>query len=280
MDKDDKKDGNIFDRIFRENADPIFIPMVKYQLDMRIKRYKALTVKLPKTVEREMDFLYEVELEDGTVELLHLEFQTKGDANMIYRVGFYHGMAWFEYRKPIRHVVIYLGKGKTRMRTQLTDGEIFKGFDLININEMDTEMLLSSQVPEVILLAFLSDYPTKRREEILRLVIEQLKKYSTSKSELSRYLQQLTILARLRNFDNKAIQIVKDMPLLQDFDVTQDILYQEGREEGREEGIEIGQQGMVIHALEKGKTYEEIIDFTGLTWEEIERIDKERKKSE
>ena len=61
------------------------------------------------------------------------------------------------------------------------------------------------------------------------------------------------------------------MPLF--YDVKTDYLYKEGREEGREEERE----ELVIRALEKGKSYDEIIDFTELTWEEIERIDTKRK---
>jgi len=272
--KDDKpKDGgNLYDRIFSENSEHLFIPIVERKLGFKIKRYKVLPDKLTKTVEREVDFLYEIELEDGTVELLHLEFQTENDNRMVYRIGFYHGMVWYKYQKPIRHVVVYLGKGKASMRTQLTEEETYRGFDLVNVHELDTEVLLSSQVPEVILLAFLSNFEPQRKEAVLRLVIQQLKKYSSSKSELSRYLQQLTILAKLRNFDNEAIKIVRDMPLLHDIDIKDNILYQEGREEGIE--------SVVIFALNKGKNYDEIIDLTGLTRAEIEKIDQKRKNSQ
>jgi len=262
-----KHEGNVYDRIFKENAESLFIPIIESELDIKIKRYKILPEKLPKTVEREVDFLYEIELEDGTIELLHLEFQTENDNKMIYRIGFYHGLAWFKYQKPIRHVVIYLGKGKPKMRTQLTDDEVFSGFDLINVYQLNTETLLSSQVPEVILLAFLSDFEPERREAILRLTINRLKDSSKSKSELSKYMEQLIILARLRNFGKETIKIIRDMPVL--YDVETDYLYIEGREKGAED--------FVIRALEKGKSYDEIIDFTGLTFEEIEIIDTKRK---
>lgn len=236
---------------------------------MKIKSYKILTVKVPKTVEREMDFLYEIELEDGTSELLHLEFQTKNDNDMIYRMGFYHGLAWFKYRKPIRHAVIYLGKGKARMRTKLTEKEAFTDFDLISVNQLDTDVLLSSQVPEVILLAFLSDYPPEEREAILRLVIEGLKKHSASKSELSRYAQQLLMLSRLRNFEEQASKIIQDMPLL--YDIETDYLYKQGVEQGVEQ--------VAIRSLEEGLEYEFIKTITGLSLEQIAEIDEERKKS-
>ena len=270
-----KNKGNLYDRIFRENSESLFIPIIELELGFKIKRYKVLPDKMTRTVQREVDFLYEIELEDGTQLLLHLEFQTKNDKNMVYRVGFYHGMVSHKYQKPIRHVVVYLGKRKATMRTQLYEDEVYRGFDLINVREMDTNALLSSQVPEVILLAFLSDIKPEKKEAVLRLVIQQLKKYSSSKSELSRYLAQLTILAKLRNFDNEAVKIVKNMPLLHDYDtdITENILYKEGIEQG----IEIREEKLVIRFLEKGTPYQEIMDFMEMTREEVEAIDKKRK---
>lgn len=272
-DKKPKDKGNLYDRIFKENSEGLFIPITELELGFKIKHYKVLPDKMTRTVQREVDFLYEIELEDGTKLFLHLEFQTKNDKNMVYRVGFYHGMVSHKYQKPIRHVVVYLGEGKATMRTQLHEEEVYKGFDLINVRDMDTDMLLSSQVPEVILLAFLSNVKPEKREVVLRLVIRQLKKYSSSKSELSRYLAQLTILAKLRNFDDEAIKIIQSMPLLHDIDITENILYKEGIEKG----IEINQQNIVIRLLDKGIPYEEIIDLMEMTWEEVEAIDKKRK---
>jgi len=62
------------------------------------------------------------------------------------------------------------------------------------------------------------------------------------------------------------------MPLLHDTDITENILYQEGYEEGIKQGIE----SVVIFALNKGENYDEIIDLTGLTRAEIEKIDQKR----
>ncbi len=277
-----KREGNVFDRIFRENADPLFIPIIEEQLGKKIKSYKALPEKFQKTVEREVDFLYDVTFEDGTRRILHLEFQTEDDKQMIYRMGFYHGLAWYKYKTPIWHVVIYLGKGEAKMRTQLTPDEIFDGFDLINIHQLNTETLLSSQVPEIILLALLSDFEPQRIEAVLRLIIKKLKKVSRSKSDLSKYLQQLIILSRLRNFDEEATKIIEAMPVI--YDIETDYLYKrglgKGREEQRKEGLEKQRKQLeetVTRCLEQGLDYPVISAITGLTETEIKEIDEKRK---
>jgi len=55
-----KKQGNIYDRIFKENARELFLPLVEKRLGIKIVAYEALPEKLQKTTEREADFLYKV----------------------------------------------------------------------------------------------------------------------------------------------------------------------------------------------------------------------------
>lgn len=71
---------------------------------------------------------------------------------MVYRVGEYHSMALRQQKLPIRHIVIYLGEAPPKMRTQLKPEEIYMGFDLLNVQALDTNELLRSQVPEVVLI--------------------------------------------------------------------------------------------------------------------------------
>lgn len=197
--KSTKREGKLYDRIFKENAESLFIPLVQEELKLEISSYRVLPDKIPKTVEREVDFLYEIISVDGSNWILHIEFQTKDAKNMIYRMGMYHGLVLEKYKKPVKHVVIYLGEGEAKMPIALEPAEIFEGFDLINVNELDTEKLLRSRVPEVILLAMLSKYEKKRSERVLRLIIEKIQRHSGSDKLVSKYISQLLILSKLRN---------------------------------------------------------------------------------
>ena len=60
--KEDKKNpqGNLYDRIFKENAETLFIPLIEQELGIKIISYKPLQEKMTKTIEREMDFFYQV----------------------------------------------------------------------------------------------------------------------------------------------------------------------------------------------------------------------------
>ena len=136
-----KFEGNLYDKIFKENAEEIFIPLVEQRLGIKIKHFKQYKEKMQTTIEREMDFFYKVETEDGEIFILHLEFQTEDELDFVYRVGEYHGIALRKKKMKIRHIVVYLGTGKPKMRTELKPEEVYTGFDLININELDSQEL-------------------------------------------------------------------------------------------------------------------------------------------
>jgi hypothetical protein len=163
-------------------------------LGIKIKSFVQLKEKRQTTLEREMDFFYEVETEDGYQFILHLEFQTENEDDMLYRNGEYHGIALRRKKMEIKHVVVFLGEGKATMPTELPENQIYKGFDLINIHEFDSKILLESQIPDVILLAILANYPKEQAEAVLRLVIRQLRLVCTNPSELSKYLGVIQII--------------------------------------------------------------------------------------
>jgi len=232
--KTTNREGNLYDKILKENAEQLFLPLVEKKLGIKIKSFHPLQEKFQTTVEREMDFFYEITTADDKELLLHLEFQTENDSEMLYRTAEYHGMALRRKKLPIRHVLIYLGAKEMTMKTELPAAEIFHSFEVINIHKMNTSDLLASQVPEIILLAVLSDIPTDKVEAILRIIVQQLRLVSKNPNELSKYLQQLIILSRLRKFENTTTKIVKNMPLT--YDITTDYLYLQGIEQGIEQG--------------------------------------------
>jgi len=281
MNKNSKKsEGNIYDRIFKENAEQLFIPLIEMQLKKKIISYKRLSEKLPRTIERETDSLYLIELENGKEELLHLEFQSQDDRLMIYRMGVYHGLALAKYFKPISNVVIYLGSGKSKMRNHLLPEEIFSGFELISINTIDSKELIQSQIPEILILGVLGKYQKEHTEQILSSILKKLKKLSKSRKDLEKFQQQLIILSRLRKLEKETIKILDAMPI--EYDIEKDYLYQQGETIGLEKGESIGlvkgesigieKAGQIIDLYKKGNSATQISKFTGISLIAIEKI--------
>ncbi len=230
--KEDKKERNFYDRILKENAKYLFIPLIERELGITINTYTPLQEKITKTVEREMDFLYLINEKSKDKFILHLEFQSKNDNEMLYRMARYHGLAFANHKIPIKHVVIHLGSDKPGMKKVLEPGEIFRGFDLISIHRMDATKFLESQVPEMVILALLAAFPEKETETILRYIVRKLKTVCKSEKDLDRYLTQLLFFSRLRNLEDETIKIVQHMPIR--FDFSKDTLYLRGKKEERE----------------------------------------------
>ena len=260
------KEGNLYDKIFKENAEAIFLPLIESRLGVKIKSFKPYKTKLQTTLEREMDFFYEVETTDGLRFLLHIEFQTDNEPNMVYRKAEYHGIALNLRKMEIKHFVIYLGTQKPTMRTQLLENEIYRGFDLIDIHAIDHTIMLQSQVPDFIILAILADYPPEKAESVLRLILQQLKIACRNNSELSKFIKQLVILSRLRKIEDLTIKITEEMPIT--YNVETDYLYKKGIEKG----IEKGKIEVICNARHEGIAIEVIAHLVNLPVERVRQV--------
>ena len=275
-----------FDKILKENIEAVFLPIVEEMLGISIKETFELKDSLQITIKREPDFLKRVIDENGKEWILHLEFQTTNDPNMIYRMAEYKALLLRKYQIPVRQVVIYLGSEKPKMRTELAKEEQITGFELKDIQEFSTQSTLDSEVPEEIILSILTDYKKADAEKVIDQIIYKLQKASKSESELSKSIQQLIVLSRLRNLHEKIEQKVNDMPIT--YDIKTDSFYirgieegilegiEKGRKEGREEGMEKREKEITLNLIKAGLNNETISKATSLSTEQIEILRKKQ----
>ena len=92
--------------------------------------------------------------------------------------------------------------------------------------------MLSSQIPEVVLIAILSHYPKEEAETVLREIVLKLKTLVKNTRVVKKYINQLMMLARLRKIEALAIKITEEMPI--HYDIETDALYLRGVEKGVE----------------------------------------------
>jgi hypothetical protein len=221
--------GNVFDKIVKENLDEIFIPFVINNLGIDISTVliEMLPDKLFTTEEREMDLLIKLTDKQERVFLLHVEFQSKPDYEMIWRMIEYHGMITRQYKLPIVHIVVDLDNTNSNITTTLEDRFLFQGFKIIKLYDIDYEGMIASQIPAEIILAILGNFGNKKPEIIIKAIAQRLKVVSKSDAELKKYIAQLNILARLRNLQGLITQTIsKNMPIT--FDIENDSLVREG----------------------------------------------------
>ena len=241
--------GNI-DKIIKENIEAVFIPLLEKLLNISIKQTIELKDKLQVTIEREPDFLKKIIGVDEKAFILHLEFQSNDDAEMVYRMAEYRAILQRKYRLPVRQFVIYLGARPPKMRTELYKEERITGFELKNINSLSIDDTLDSQIPEEIVLAILTDYPKADAERVVVRIIDKLQKTAKDDTQLRRAVQQLLILSRLRNLEEITTEKAQQMPIT--YDITKDGIYQKGVREGLEKGVREGLEKGVREGEQKG----------------------------
>lgn len=170
-------------------------------------------------------------LSDGSI--LHLDFQSSNDRNMAYREGIYALMAAQKYRRPVRQVVIYLGKARMHMPRSLDTGGVQVNYRLIDIRELDSQAMLESGAPGDYALALLARGGVERMKQIVARA-NQL-----PEPKRRRVLTQMLILSGLRGvseqltMEYRAMGIsieIKDNVFLKD-------VYASGKAEGKAEGM-------------------------------------------
>jgi len=138
----------------------------------------------------------------------------------------YHGIELRKYRLPIKHVVVYLGEEKPKMRTKLQKEEVFDGFTLVNAHSFSPNEWIAQEEPSKIIMAILGDYQKSNAELILKSIVFKLREVCKTNAELKKFIEQLIIISRMRNLEELTIQISKAMPIT--IDVEKDYLYKLG----------------------------------------------------
>jgi hypothetical protein len=143
------------------------------------------------------------------------------------------------------HFLVYLGADNPAFKTKLPEAEVFREYQVNNLHELNTDNQLSSQAPEEIIEAILSDYPVERIESVLRLIVKRLKEISKKSGNLDKYLHQLLNLSRLHKMEAVTTKIINEMSLL--VDIEKDTFYIQGMEKGNK----AAQRKMIINLINK-----------------------------
>ena len=127
--KDLSYESQQYDKLTQENIEELFLPFVKKHLGIELIESEPLKVKLHRTHVREVDWLFKVKDKEGNIFILHIEFQSRNDGKMVYRIGEYHGMIQRIYQLEIKHFVVFLSDEPMKMETKLPENHIYNGFE-------------------------------------------------------------------------------------------------------------------------------------------------------
>ena len=261
-----------YDRILKHNIENIILNLAIQYLGLEIKKVRRIREKL-QILEREVDFAAIITTANDERSILHIEFQVEDSRNMVLRMAEYHGVWLRKYNLPVHHFVVYLGQKTPGMPTQLDSEKVFSRFTLLDFSQLDPEELISSQIPEQVLLAILSRFRRDQSLGVIRSILYRLKELSMDEKSLKNYVKQLTILSRLRKLEVETQKEAKDMPIT--YDIETDGLYLKGIEEGREIGLVQG----IKKIMQKFPHYTDqyIADLFEISLELVQKVRKTTK---
>jgi predicted transposase YdaD len=247
-----KAQSGQYDKIIKENLELTLPVIIRELLGIEIAKSEELPDDLQHTKERKPDTLKKVTDTKGNTFVLHVEFQAKDDAEMVYREAEYYIMLKRKYRIPVKQYVIYLGEGQSTMPTELNDDTMTFRYNLISISQTPYQLFLKSSDPEVNMLGILGNFGNEDKENAIREIVNSVQSRVTGDLAKSQKLEQLRIFAQLRNNIGEEIKQVLMETITKFFKKENDFLYKEGEEKGMEIGMEKGIEIGMEEGMERG----------------------------
>jgi hypothetical protein len=262
-----------YDKLLKENMDAALPWLIKNLLKIQTVHSEALPDSVQHTKEREPDVLQKVTDSHQQTFVLQLELQLVDDGKMVYRMLDYYAMLYRKYEIPVRQHVIYIGEGLASMPNTLTTDCLTYHYSLICLSSINYRLFLRSNSPEGKMLAILGDFGKKDPEKAVKEILEQV--IATSEGDLvqKKYLNQLRILAQMRNLAPVNKMIMESLSKY--FREERDMFYIRGKEMGEQKGLEKGKTEFVKKLLLINKlTISEIADAASVTEDFIEKVKK------
>lgn len=257
------KQSNQYDKIFRENLEAIIPGLIENVLGIRVASSEELPDDIQHTKERKPDVLKKITDAQGDVYVLQIEFQVADELEMVYRMAEYYIMLERKYKLPVRQFVIFLGTSAPKMPVRLDRVNLTFNFPLISFAALDYRLFLGSARPEEVLLSILANFDGDNADTALRKIVKRIEETSEGDFSLRKHVNQLRILAQLRNL---SIKLKSAMDSIAQFiSEEKDVLYLRGQEKAEER--------MVRNLLSKmSLSIEQAAEVAGVSVEFVQEV--------
>ncbi len=272
-----RRQSNQYDKVFRENMELALPGIIEHVLDLYIIDSVELPDDIQHTKERKPDLLKKVTDKTGHVFVLHIEYQTKNDKNMAYRMAEYNIMLQRQYKLPVKQYVLFLGKGKVTMPKGIDTENFRYQYNIIALSSINYKIFLNSDKPEEKILAILANFENDEPIAAITEILHEVKISAKGSFAQSKYFNQLRALVQLRNLEkqfNIAMESITEF-----FKEEKDPLFRKGEAKGREEGREEEREKFVAYLIERsGLSDEKAADVAEVTVDVVKKIRKKLKK--
>jgi len=217
----------------------------KHIIKIDISDFEFLDIEFQKIESRKADIL--VKAND---KIIHVEFQTNNDKNMLFRMLRYYTEIQSRFKEDIYQYVIYIGKNKMNMKNNLNRHNINYSYDIIDMKKIDCEYFLNIDKAEALVVAVLCDFKGKDERLVIRQILERLLKLTKNENEFRECILMLEELSTSRNLKD----IIKEEEMgLQDLRWEDLPSYEIVLEKGMARGIEQGINQGIERGIERGR---------------------------
>ena len=215
-----------YDRLFKENAEEIYVSLIKALLHIDTRNAQDLPQSdLQRTIERKADFLKKMwATEDLPAYALHIEIQSDNDKAMHKRILLYHALIFDTYDLDSLHYVIYIGDEPLNMPTEIRHMRQSLTYEIIDIKRYDYEDFLQASTPEEVILAILGNFHGEQPATVIEKILQRLRELAPTSLAFGKYTTQLEIISQLRNLRQETLNRINTMPVV--FDITQTMGYE------------------------------------------------------
>jgi hypothetical protein len=266
---------NEYDRIMKENIEPILLPFAQKLLGLQGAKYTSIKDDLHVTIERKPDFLKKVREPKSTRSyILQIEFQSTDEKDMVYRMLEYKSLLLRKFKVDVKQVVLYIGKDRLRkMTSNLETNGLSFSYEIVDIRSFNYEDFLKSDTPEEVILAILCNFKNTSPQKVIEKVLNKLQELLKGENRFGKYLKQLEVLSKLRDLQEETVKQTSIMPIV--YDLKTDIRYVQGRDNGVEQNkLDVIKELLLLKLL----TNDQIAKAVKVSIDVVEQVKREISK--
>ena len=269
--------ANDYDKIFKENIEELFLPMAGKLLQLYPEKLEEIPDDLQITIERKPDFLKKVVHTDTVKDyILHIEFQTEDDTEMVYRMIEYNALLLRKYRLEVKQYVFFIGKNKSKMIDKVSFSDFNFSYQIVNVIDFDYHKFLDSDKAEEIILAILGNFGNKKPQTVAKEVLTKLILVEKKGLKQEKCIIQLEVLSKLRNLQEEMVKQISIMAFT--YDLQTDIRYNQGISQGISQGEEKKAVVAIKNMLVAKFPFEQIASIVDVTYDFVKKVADSLKK--
>ena len=167
--------------------------------------------------------------------IIHIEIQNDNHKDMEIRMLRYYSDILFEYKEcTIEQYIIYIGKDKCRMKSEIKRDKIGYKYAIIDLKDIACEDLLYHSNPSAVALSILCDFSDKDKQMVVNTIIQRIGELTQGDERVYRnYLKKVNVLSGNRELKEEMRKGI-DMFTV---DIEKTPLYEIAEERGIEKGV-------------------------------------------